>query len=52
MLFRSCWDVLQVAEDEGNKVEGFEQKGKWARRNVEQAWGKYLDEKEEGRPAG
>ncbi|KAF7194367.1 Protein Rf1, mitochondrial [Pseudocercospora fuligena] len=42
-----CWDVLQVAEDEGNKVEGFEQKGKWARRNVEQAWEKFLDEKQQ-----
>ncbi|KXT09333.1 hypothetical protein AC579_4103 [Pseudocercospora musae] len=44
-----CWDVLQVAEDKGNKVEGFEQKGKWARRNVEKAWERYLDEQEEAK---
>ncbi|EME85807.1 uncharacterized protein MYCFIDRAFT_150859 [Pseudocercospora fijiensis CIRAD86] len=44
-----CWDVLQVAEDERNKVEGFEQRAKWARRNVEQAWEKYLNEKEEAK---
>ncbi|KAI5357756.1 Putative tetratricopeptide-like helical domain superfamily [Septoria linicola] len=33
-----CWDVLQAAEDQGEKVEGFDQKGRFARKNVEEAW--------------
>lgn len=33
-----CWDVLQAAEDQSEKVEGFEQKGHFARRSVENAW--------------
>ncbi|KAH9824630.1 pentatricopeptide repeat protein [Teratosphaeria destructans] len=34
-----CWDVLQAGEDVGGEgLDGWEMKGKWVRRNVEQAW--------------
>jgi len=34
-----CWDVLQIAEEVGEKrVEGWREKGKWAWKNVEDAW--------------
>ena len=33
-----CWDVLQLAEDSKEKVEGWDEKGKWARKNAEDAW--------------
>ena len=33
-----CWDVLQAAEDQGDKVEGFDQKGRYVRKGVEDAW--------------
>ncbi|KAK5138451.1 hypothetical protein LTR08_000037 [Meristemomyces frigidus] len=35
-----CWDVLQSGEDHGEHVQGWEAKGKWVRRNVEDAWSK------------
>ncbi|KAK4544524.1 hypothetical protein LTR36_004096 [Oleoguttula mirabilis] len=35
---RRCWDVLQAGEDQGGGVDGWEAKGKWVRRNVEEAW--------------
>lgn len=56
-----CWDVLQVAEDEGSKVEGYEHKGKWTRAKVEKAWqeairrdtkGEKEDALDAGLPAG
>lgn len=33
-----CWDVLQAAEDQRENVEGFKEKGRFARKNVEDAW--------------
>ena len=33
-----CWEVLQVAEDQGEQIEGFANKGMWLKRNVEEAW--------------
>lgn len=36
-----CWDVLQAAEDGAKKVDGWQQKGHWARKNVERAWEKW-----------
>jgi hypothetical protein len=34
-----CWDVLQIAEEVGEKrVEGWMEKGKWAWKNAEDAW--------------
>jgi hypothetical protein len=34
-----CWDVLQIAEEVGEKrVEGWREKGKWAWKNAEDAW--------------
>lgn len=40
-----CWDVLQAAEDVGNaRVEGWREKGKWAWKNVEDAWEGYAHE--------
>jgi hypothetical protein len=34
-----CWDVLQIAEEVGEKrVEGWREKGKWAWKNAENAW--------------
>ena len=35
-----CWDVLQSAENEGRRgaVEAWASKGRWMRRNVEEAW--------------
>jgi hypothetical protein len=34
-----CWDVLQIAEEVGEKrVEGWREKGKWAWKNAEEAW--------------
>ena len=34
-----CWDVLQIAEEVGEKrVEGWREKGKWAWKNSEDAW--------------
>lgn len=34
-----CWDVLQIAEEVGDKrVEGWSDKGKWAWKNAEDAW--------------
>ncbi|TKA83908.1 hypothetical protein B0A55_00190 [Friedmanniomyces simplex] len=36
-----CWDVLQAGEDQGAKggmERAWEAKGKWVRRNVEEAW--------------
>ncbi|KAK5700908.1 hypothetical protein LTR97_005426 [Elasticomyces elasticus] len=36
-----CWDVLQTGEDHGAKgglEHAWEAKGKWVRRNVEEAW--------------
>nr|POE85415.1 hypothetical protein CFP56_43731 [Quercus suber] len=45
-----CWDVLQAGEDNAGKIEGWEGKGKWVRRNVERAWvkvnAKEVDEEE------
>lgn len=38
-----CWDCLQVAHDHRNSIEGFDQKGKWARKNVEDAWAQFVD---------
>jgi len=35
-----CWDVLQAGEDHGAEIEGWGAKGKWVRRNVEEAWEK------------
>lgn len=36
-----CWDVLQAAEDAGEEViEGWKDKGRWARKNTEEAWGR------------
>ncbi|KAK4553696.1 hypothetical protein LTR86_009194 [Recurvomyces mirabilis] len=36
-----CWDVLQVGEDRGGDLEGWEAKGKFVRRGVEEAWGRF-----------
>lgn len=33
-----CWDCLQIAVDNRDSIAGFEQKGKWAKKNVEDAW--------------
>lgn len=33
-----CWDVLQAGEDHRLDVEGWEAKGKWVRKNVEEGW--------------
>lgn len=33
-----CWEVLQMAEDQGEQIEGFKNKGMWLKRNVEDAW--------------
>lgn len=41
-----CWDVLQVTEDEGTKIEGFEQRSKHVRRNVEESWHKFSQGKD------
>lgn len=39
-----CWDVLQAAADAGEQgVEGWEEKGRWARRNTEVAWTRASD---------
>lgn len=38
-----CWDCLQIAEDHRDSIEGFEQKGKWAKKNVEDAWAHYAN---------
>ena len=35
-----CWDVLQAGEDHASDVEGWQAKGKWVRKNVEEAWEK------------
>ncbi|KAI6822362.1 hypothetical protein KC365_g9801 [Hortaea werneckii] len=35
-----CWDVLQAGEDHAGEIEGWEAKGKWVRKNVENAWEK------------
>ena len=33
-----CWDILQAAEDYAERVEGYEQKRRYARKNVEELW--------------
>ncbi|KAK3713649.1 hypothetical protein LTR37_008343 [Vermiconidia calcicola] len=33
-----CWDVLQVAEDNADSIDGWVMKGGQVRRNVEKAW--------------
>lgn len=34
-----CWDVLQTSEEVGERrIEGWREKGKWAWKNVEEAW--------------
>lgn len=38
-----CWDVLQIAGDHRDSIEGFEQKGRWARKNVEDAWTQFVE---------
>ncbi|KAK5175876.1 uncharacterized protein LTR77_001016 [Saxophila tyrrhenica] len=43
-----CWDVLQVAEDEGEKINGWEEKGGAVRRNVEGAWAEAQGKGESG----
>ena len=35
---QNAWDVLQVAEDAGDRIEGFHRKGRFIRLNIEQAW--------------
>lgn len=49
-----CWDVLQMAEDAGaDKIEGWGEKGKWAWKNVENAWDAAGgEEKRDGEGAG
>lgn len=44
---RRCWDVLQAAEDRREVVEAWDEKGKWMRRNVEEAWEKAVVAKED-----
>lgn len=43
-----CWDVLQTGEDHGGDVEGWDAKGKWVRRNVEEAWERASAPSEQG----
>ncbi|KAK5118753.1 hypothetical protein LTR85_007959 [Meristemomyces frigidus] len=47
-----CWDVLQAGEDSAGEVEGWGPKGKWVRRNVEEAWAKATMKVGEGEQAG
>ncbi|KAI7510223.1 hypothetical protein KC347_g4488 [Hortaea werneckii] len=46
-----CWDVLQAGEDHAGEIEGWEAKGKWVRKNVEDAWEK-SQEGDMGLPSG
>ncbi|KAF2768227.1 hypothetical protein EJ03DRAFT_328427 [Teratosphaeria nubilosa] len=47
-----CWDVLQAGEDVGSEgLDGWEMKGKWVRRNVEQAWAKATGKGSDGEEA-
>ncbi|EME47974.1 hypothetical protein DOTSEDRAFT_69789 [Dothistroma septosporum NZE10] len=42
-----CWDVLQTSEDQRIDIEGFTEKGKYMRKNVEEAWHAAVDAKQE-----
>lgn len=33
-----CWDVLQAAENNASKIDGWSEKGRWVGKNVEGAW--------------
>lgn len=42
-----CWDVFQTSEDHGKDIEGFAEKGRYMRKNVEEAWNAAMDAKQD-----